>query len=237
MKPLFKHNQSKQVENWRLMTASARRDRLATACETLITLLPDSQHGNAKRVFAQLLTQANKLDAVTDMDGATGESNELRHTARGKALIVGLPSAHGSSYASLLLMAQAVSALLAGCEVILRCVEQQNLTANLQEAFLTAGVPDLVIDVANDADLVTLLHMSRLAVVGVVGIQKEVNEVANTLAQTDGILTQLVPITDLEGGHEIFAPDFVFHYSTERVKTVNTTAIGGNASLIELGMG
>ena len=119
----------------------------------------------------------------------------------------------------------------------MRCVEQQNLTANLQEAFLTAGVLHLVLDVANDADLVTLLHMSRLAVVGVVGIQKEVNEGGKHACSNRRHLTQLVPITDLEGGHEIFAPDFVFHYSTERVKTVNTTAIGGNASLIELGMG
>jgi delta 1-pyrroline-5-carboxylate dehydrogenase len=35
----------------------------------------------------------------------------------------------------------------------------------------------------------------------------------------------------------MFQPDYLERFCTERVKTVNTTAIGGNASLIELGMG
>jgi len=70
-----------------------------------------------------------------------------------------------------------------------------------------------------------------------VGKKEELLQIGKDLSETDGILTQLVPVTDLEGCSEMFQPDYLERFCTERVKTVNTTAIGGNASLIELGMG
>jgi delta 1-pyrroline-5-carboxylate dehydrogenase len=39
----------------------------------------------------------------------------------------------------------------------------------------------------------------------------------------------------MEGLSEMLTPDYLYRFVTERVRTINTTAIGGNASLLELG--
>ena len=63
----------------------------------------------------------------------------------------------------------------------------------------------------------------------------EVQAISQELANTDGILTQVISVTDMEGLSEMLTPDYLHRFVTERVRTINTTAIGGNASLLELG--
>jgi len=89
--------------------------------------------------------------------------------------------------------------------------------------------------VANDSQTVTLLYIDRLAQVAVSGSRSEVQAISQELANTDGILTQVISVTDMEGLSEMLTPDYLHRFVTERVKTINTTAIGGNASLLELG--
>ena len=74
-----------------------------------------------------------------------------------------------------------------------------------------------------------------LAQVAVAGNQSEVQAISQELAKTDGILTQVIAVTDMEGMSEMLTPDYLYRFVTERVRTINTTAIGGNASLLELG--
>lgn len=88
---------------------------------------------------------------------------------------------------------------------------------------------------ANDSQTVTLLYIDRLAQVAVSGNRSEVQTISQELANTDGILTQVISVTDMEGLSEMLTPDYLHRFVTERVKTINTTAIGGNASLLELG--
>ena len=77
--------------------------------------------------------------------------------------------------------------------------------------------------------------MDRLAQVAVAGDVKDVQAISQELANTDGILTQVIGMTDTEGLSDMFTLDYLYRFMTERVRTINTTAIGGNASLLELG--
>ena len=97
------------------------------------------------------------------------------------------------------------------------------------------GVSDDVLSVANDSRTITLLYIDRLAQVAVAGSNSEVQAISQELANTDGILTQVISVTDMDGMSEMLTPDYLHRFVTERVKTINTTAIGGNASLLELG--
>ncbi len=226
----FKTQHTQRCEEWRLLKASNRATYLQSASEALALLTGDAE--KALRLFTHILAQAPALDEVTELTGATGESNELYVTARGKTMIVGTESA-----TPLPVVGQLLAALLAGNEVILHYPSEYTLCEQIQVALREAGVVEDVISVANDSQTEVLLHMDRLAAVGLVGSQSEVDKLAAIISNTDGILTQVIAVTDMQGCHEILAPEYLLRYVTERVITINTTAIGGNASLIELGMG
>lgn len=230
MSDIYKKNQAKQSEAWALMGAINRAAYLEKASADLAQLTSHSDKAN--RLFQHLTAQAERLDEVIHLTGATGESNDLYLAPRGKVMIVGTEQSD-----PIPVLGQLVAALLAGNEVILRYPSQQALCEQAIAALQDAGIYPGVMSIANDSQLTTLLHINGLAVVGVVGTVAEARAIGQDLAETDGILTQLVAVTDMQGCQEMFEPEYVERFTTERVKTVNTTAIGGNASLIELGMG
>ncbi|BFM02685.1 hypothetical protein Psyaliredsea_13320 [Psychrobacter alimentarius] len=184
----------------------------------------------AKRLFNHLLEAAPSLDEVHRMVGATGESNDLYVTARGKTMVVGSESARAMA-----VLGQLIAALLTGNEVILHCPSQDEMCNEAAKILYETGISDDVLSVANDSQTITLLHIDRLAQVAVSGNGSEIQTISQELAKTDGILTQVIAVSDMEGLSEMLTPDYLHRFVTERVKTINTTAIGGNASLLELG--
>lgn len=223
----FKKNHAKICEEWRLLSSTDRAAFLQAASPRLALLTGNAN--KAKRLFAHLLEQAPKLDAVMAMNGATGESNDLYLDARGKTMVIGTENAK-----TLPVLGQMVAALLAGNEVILHYPSQPEICVEVVDILYNAGIKEDVISIANDSQTVILLHMDRLAQVAAVGTPAEMQELATELAKTDGILTQMIAVTDVSGCREMLTPDYLYRFVTERVKTINTTAIGGNASLLEL---
>lgn len=224
----FKENHAQVCEAWRLLSAAERAGYLEIALPKLALLTGNAN--KARRLFAHLLSKAPMLDEVQRMIGATGESNDLYVTARGKTMVIGSESAK-----TLAILGQLVAALLTGNEVILHCPNQPEMCLAAVKALYEAGISDDVISIANDSQTVTLLHIDRLAQVAVAGSPVEVQAISQMLASTDGILTQVISVTDMEGLSEMLSPDYLYRFVTERVRTINTTAIGGNASLLELG--
>lgn len=224
----FKENHAQVCEAWRLLTAAERAGYLELALPKLALLTGNAN--KARRLFTHLLSKAPMLDEVQRMIGATGESNDLYVTARGKTMVIG-----GESAKTLAILGQLVAALLTGNEVILHCPSQDEMCIAAVKALYEAGISDDVISIANDSQTVTLLHIDRLAQVAVAGSRAEVQAISQMLAETDGILTQVIAVTDMVGLVEMLAPDYLYRFVTERVRTINTTAIGGNASLLELG--
>lgn len=224
----FKENHAQVCEAWRLLTAAERAAYLELALPKLALLTGNAN--KARRLFTHLLSKAPMLGEVQRMIGATGESNDLYVTARGKTMVIG-----GESAKTLAILGQLVAALLTGNEVILHCPSQDEMCIAAVKALYEAGISDDVISIANDSQTVTLLHIDRLAQVAVAGSRAEVQAISQLLAETDGILTQVIAVTDMDGLVEMLASDYLYRFVTERVRTINTTAIGGNASLLELG--
>ncbi len=224
----FKKNHSQVCEAWRLLGAINRAAYLEAAIPKLALLTGDTK--KARTLFNHLIRLAPKLDQVQHMTGATGESNELYVTARGKTMVIGDESAK-----TLAVLGQLMAALLTGNEVILHCPSQDEMCIEAIKALYETGISEDVISIANDSKLVTLLYMERLAQVAVSGSASEVQTISQELANTDGILTQVIAVTDMDGLSEMLTPDYLYRFVTERVRTINTTAIGGNATLLELG--
>ena len=224
----FKKDHGQVCEAWRLLGATNRATYLEAAVAKLALLTGDSK--KARTLFTHLLRLAPKMDQVHHMTGATGESNELYVTARGKTMIIGEESAKAMA-----VLGQLIAALLTGNEVILHCPSQDEMCIEAVKVLYEAGISEDVISIANDSQLVTLLHMERLAQVAVAGSASEVQAVSQELANSDGILTQVIAVTDMDGLADMLTPDYLYRFVTERVRTINTTAIGGNATLLELG--
>ncbi|MDN5733984.1 1-pyrroline-5-carboxylate dehydrogenase [Psychrobacter celer] len=224
----FKKNHAQVCESWRLLGAVNRAAYLQAAIPRLALLTGDAN--KAKRLFNHLLSAAPSLDEVHRMTGATGESNDLYVTARGKTMVIGSESAR-----TMAVLGQLIAALLTGNEVILHCPSQVEMCDEAAKVLYEIGVSDDVLSVANDSQTITLLYIDRLAQVAVAGSNSEVQAISQELANTDGILTQVISVTDMDGMSEMLTPDYLHRFVTERVKTINTTAIGGNASLLELG--
>lgn len=230
MNKVFKENQAQQCEAWAQLGAVKRSIILTEASRKLADISPNGEQ--AQHLFNHLLAQAQKLEEVMRLEGATGESNDLYLAPRGKTMVLATESANPIAFLGTL-----VAALLTGNEVFLRYPSRQQLCEDAMAVLNESGVYAGVMSITNDSELTTLLNISRLAVVGAVGTPQELLQIGKDLSETDGILTQLVAVTDLGSCSEMFQPDYLERFCTERVKTVNTTAIGGNASLIELGMG
>ena len=226
----FKKNHAQVCEAWRLLGATNRATYLEAAIPKLALITGDAK--KARTLFNHFLKFAPKLDEVEHMTGATGESNELYVTARGKTMVIGAESAK-----SLAVLGQLIAALLTGNEVILHCPSQDEMCIEAVKALYDTGISEDVISIANDSQLITLLHIERLSQVAVAGSVNEVQTISQELANTDGILTQVIAITDMDGLVDMLTPDYLYRFVTERVRTINTTAIGGNATLLELGTG
>lgn len=224
----FKSNHAQVCEAWRLLSAVNRATYLEAAIPKLALLTGDGN--KARRLFNHLLSGASKLDEVQRMTGSTGESNDLYVTARGKTMVIG-----GESAKTMAVLGQLITALLTGNEVILHWPSQDEMCIEAVNALYFTGINDDVISIANDSQTVTLLHIDSLAQVAVAGSHSEVQEISQELANTDGILTQVIAVTEMEGLTDMLTPDYLYRFVTERVRTINTTAIGGNASLLELG--
>lgn len=223
--------QTPDAENWRLMSIIERIEIFAERIDNIVGLTEDINI--AKKVVIHVLEQARHLNDSKILVGATGESNELYNQARGKTVVIGTGNAQ-----KLPVLVQVISALVTGNEVALNFLTKNEFAQNLVKVLFDMGLSSDVIyqDGSNEAEINDMLSDVRLAQVAIVGTIEEVQELASKLSKTKGILTQIIAITDQIQLSEVFNPDFLHRFCTERVHTINTTAIGGNASLLELGV-
>ncbi len=218
-------NLTNQVnEQWRLMTAVERAEILTKAVEPLAELAEDDK---APFAINHILQQAQDLDIRENLVGATGESNECYLQARGLTLITS-----DSTARPLPIIIQLVSALITGNSVIIEQNQESNIITKMVDIMDNIGSGVLSIsdsDTLSDPQLAYSINQ-----VASVGTLDYIQKLAKRLSQTDGILTQLIAISDQQNLSEIFTPDYLHRFCTERVLTINTTAIGGNASLLEM---
>jgi RHH-type transcriptional regulator, proline utilization regulon repressor / proline dehydrogenase / delta 1-pyrroline-5-carboxylate dehydrogenase len=167
---------------------------------------------------AALAAAEPALAPADPLPGPTGESNHLTLHGRGVALCLG-----GGADGDAALVAQAFLALAAGNAVALAQNQGAGSAGHVAEALRQGGVPAaLVAPVAPSA----LSDFPDLAIVAFDGPDVLAAAIRRDLAARDGLRVRL---TSLRDGVEAFA--------TERVVSIDTTASGGNASLLTLGDG
>ncbi len=156
---------------------------------------------------AEAIAAAAALDyGSVDLPGPTGESNTLALNPRGRVLCLG---PDGDS-----LLAQAVQALAAGNSVI---AIAPRATATLQPLLKT----DLPIAAVDGTLLFSELASTNIDVVAYSRAGETARQIRQVLAERDGPIVPIVTETIYPAA-----------YAHERTVCVDTTAAGGNASLL-----
>ncbi|MEL0622971.1 1-pyrroline-5-carboxylate dehydrogenase [Marinomonas arenicola] len=210
----------KVFEAWDSLGVEGRDEHLART----LTLFPEAQRkmavwqiDNAQREIAETLT----------MVGPTGESNELSTQGRGAFLCL---SNDDSEAAIVGLVGQVFAALIAGNPVITVGPKGQEIMDKI-----ATSVPEGVIQNIAESALDSIVEANNLAGIAILCDDAEAQVLNQRLAAKSGLICQLVIENDSQNLTTIAAPHYILRFVTERAISINTTAIGGNATLLELG--
>ena len=218
-------------ETWNALGVTARVERLGIAAKELNQPLVD-----------WLLTRiASTMPEMIHLPGPTGEANSLHWSGRGLIGIVSeIPAPSSSSkdddgrtlaYESAL-AAQLFTALATGNTVIVQAPNKY--MHRLHAALLSAGVmPDAV--QLSDASTEELASHAAFHAYAFCGQDTDVIKLNTLLAHRDGMLAQLIAETHFDTYATLTSLDYPWRFVTESTLSVNTTAVGGNATLLELG--
>ncbi len=188
---------------WRDAPLAERIATLRRAADTLDAPVAHALRG--------LFTAAQTLFADQTLPGPTGESNTLRHHARGVFAVLGRADAG---------LAAVVSALLAGNSAIWLGGDER-----ARQSLLRAGLPTHALTLLPDATLPGLLAAPQLAGVALASSDPATAHVlAQALADRPGAILPLVSAA----GHA----RQLYRFAAEQTLTVNTAAAGGNAALL-----
>jgi delta 1-pyrroline-5-carboxylate dehydrogenase len=225
----LKHSLAIQ-ESWQQHPIEERANILKTWGERLVQR--DSQYTQAAQMIEFQCRQAlHFLAQPHDLPGPTGESNQLYCVGRGSFLVFGDDSAK-----SLAMVGLMSAALMAGNPII--CSVDTRADCKLTELLselLKAGCPDRVAIELSPNLSEALASQPLLAGVALAGSESTCMHYNQLLAAREGRLAQLIYETDLSNLTHLSNPSLCLRFMTERTRTINVTAIGGNATLLELG--
>lgn len=178
----------------------------------------------------QLLNAQSLVEPVHQLMGPTGETNELYTSGRGVALLV---VDDASDQAKRAAIAMAAAILQAGNSVII-CCDESELTQNFESvgrslhdnAHLIQCLP---------VDAYRALSNKAIMNFAYIGNEQAEREINALLAARAGAIVALVSETDLVELPQSQDPQLALRFITERTRTINITAVGGNATLLELG--
>ncbi|WP_407074856.1 L-glutamate gamma-semialdehyde dehydrogenase [Roseateles sp.] len=206
-----------------LLALDARADALAVAADATWRNTPlhdriatlrraaDTLDAPVAMAVRGLFTAAQAAFADIVLPGPTGESNTLRHHARGAFAVLGRGDAG---------LAAAVSALLAGNSAIWLSDDER-----ARQALLRAGLPVNALTLLPDSALPGLLAAPQLAGVALASSDPAAaHTLSLALAARPGAILPLV----VAAGHV----RQLYRFTAEQTLTVNTAAAGGNAALL-----
>ncbi|GAD80098.1 hypothetical protein [Vibrio ezurae] len=204
----------------------------ATRYELLISATKDSTLNDFKQPLE--FHHKHSAELLCDpvfMPGPTGETNELYTAGRGVSLIIADRTVDvqvGKAF-----YAQLSVSLLAGNCVIL-CVQDSELAQQVLMLIERLALPKGVLSFVEYDQYVQLLE-SDIRIATVLGDEVFVKEINRCLARKSGAIAPLIAEVELAKMPVAQDPKLVLRYITERTRTINITAVGGNATLLELG--
>ncbi|GAB2646669.1 1-pyrroline-5-carboxylate dehydrogenase [Vibrio panuliri] len=208
-------------ENWNLTDFESKS-------ECLLSLKASLQNPLHAAVVGFHLQQAEQLLSFThQLVGPTGETNELYTAGRGVTVIA---ADVVSEQAQLAIVAQCTAALIAGNSVIV-CSDDSEFTQNFEAAYQQSSLPTNLMHFASFEALNQVLE-SDVRAVGFIGSSEGERSLNRQLAARDGAIVALVSETDLATQTVAHDPHLSLRFITERTRTINITAVGGNATLL-----
>ncbi|CAK4075090.1 1-pyrroline-5-carboxylate dehydrogenase [Vibrio sp. 16] len=213
-------------ENWNLTDFDSKSECLLAFKQSL-----QQNQALLGAVVSFHIEQASTLLAEThQLIGPTGETNELYTAGRGVALIIQGDATQPAKNAA---VAQMTAALIAGNSVIF-CSDDAELCKDLEAAYTQSSLPTNLVQFAS-LDAYHQLLESDVRSVGYVGDVEVERSINRQLAKREGAIVGLVSETDLDATPVAHDPHLSLRFITERTRTINITAVGGNATLLELG--
>jgi len=213
-------------ENWNLTNFDSKSECLLAFKQALQQVQPE-----LASVVSYQIEQASALLAEThQLIGPTGETNELYTAGRGVAVVI---QDDTQQQAKLAVVAQVSAALIAGNSLIF-CSDDAELCQTLEAAYLQSSLPTNLVQFAA-LDAYHQLLESDVRSIGYVGNTEVERTINRQLAKRSGAIVSLTSETDLVSLPVAHDPHLALRFITERTRTINITAVGGNATLLELG--
>lgn len=186
----------------------------------------------SKMVNYQVKHAVRLLKEEKVMPGPTGEINTLSLFGRGIFVITS-----DEDLPLFALVGFISCALISGNSVVLALPHQQVLIDSLHVSLEAAGLNKAIINSIGDDELETLIADPLVAGVVFVGSMRRAVDVNKILAEREGQIAPLILETDLQHFPVLNDSYLLLRFITEKTKTINVTAIGGNANLLALGCG
>ncbi|MEE1674792.1 hypothetical protein SNR37_000111 [Agarivorans aestuarii] len=216
-------------EAWQQQSAAARSEILM-AWAQLLGQRDQSYAECAAMIRFQCKQALAVIGKEHQLQGPTGESNELYTAGRGCFLVLADDSASKEALVGLM-----TAALITGNSVI--CSAADCPLDELLGELLRAGCPNRVALPLAYSLSPELAQHRAVAGIALAGSQQSAVHYNQLIAERDGQLAQLVCESDMRNFSHMSEPKFCLRFITERTRTINITAVGGNASLLELGSG
>jgi len=219
-------------ESWNDLGGQARANKLLGWAD-LMTSQQDLGSAAAKMATYQV-TQGLALIAEEKlMPGPTGESNHVYTAGRGVFII-----SCSDTAPSVALVGMITTALLAGnCIIVAVSTPQIDQAQKLLATLRLAGLPNAVAQLAPVDSMAHLINETATAGIAYTGDSVEIATINQQLASRQGLLAQLISETDLSLFSHITDCYYILRFITEKTRTINITAIGGNTALLTLGDG
>ncbi|WP_417506899.1 1-pyrroline-5-carboxylate dehydrogenase [Marinomonas gallaica] len=222
VKPIQIEVANQAFEAWDHLGVSGRAECLEQAIFSL-------SHAQASMARWQIENAKHEIGEDLLMPGPTGESNTLSTHGRGAFLIAVQSSLSGDNL-SVGLIGQVFAALIAGNPIITVGPEGQAIMDQMSKY-----VPEGIIQNVAESAQESIIDATDLAGVAIICDADRAKHLNKQLAQKSGLLCQLVEETNVQALTTIAAPHYILRFVTEQTVSNNTTAIGGNATLLELG--
>ena len=211
-------------EIWNALGVTKRIERLSRAAQEL----------NQPIVNWIIGRVSTTMPAAVNLPGPTGEANSLHWSGRGIICVCADSTQEmleNGAYDTAIAI-QLFTALATGNAVILQ--DRNKYTHRLHAALLSAGVPEAIIQMVS-ASLDDLTQQEAFHAYAFCGTRDSLIPLNQKLAQRGGMLAQLISETQFDTYPTLTSLDYPWRFVTESTLSVNTTAVGGNATLLELG--
>lgn len=213
-------------QNWNLTDFESKYQNLLSFKQAI-----QKDNSELAPVIHYHLEQAKTLLAEShQLTGPTGETNELYTAGRGVAVVI---QDESTQQAKLSVLAQLTAAVIAGNSVIL-CSDDEILAPLVKQAFDDSSLPTNLVQLVS-LDAYQALLESDVRSIGYVGNTQVELSLNRQLSMRTGAIASFVSETDLVNLPNAHDPHLSLRFITERTRTINITAVGGNATLLELG--